>query len=327
MQTNYSVAQQGDVLAGTVRWSPVGSLWWTAMAMGTLVGGVATFSWQAFGVFIVLTGLVLLFGHSLGSHRKLIHDSFACPQWLEYMLVYAGTLVGLSGPLSLVRQHDLRDFAQRQSDCHPYLRHGSSFWADGWWQLHCRLDLIHPPQLAIDARIADNKFYCWLERTWMLQQVPPALMLYLAGGWAFVIWGGCARVMAAVTGHWLIGHFAHNHGGMHHVVDGAAVQGRNIKWTSLLTMGESWHNNHHAFPGSAKLGLHANELDPGWWVLVALGKLGLVWDCRLPADLPVRAELRRIDGPAVGQVSAQQHWWQHRGTMPWSKYCPFYYRG
>lgn len=326
MQTNYSVAQQGDVLAGTVRWSPVGSLWWTAMAMGTLVGGVATFSWQAFGVFIVLTGLVLLFGHSLGSHRKLIHDSFACPQWLEYMLVYAGTLVGLSGPLSLVRQHDLRDFAQRQSDCHPYLRHGSSFWADGWWQLHCRLDLIHSPQLAIDARIADNKFYCWLERTWMLQQVPPALMLYLAGGWAFVIWGGCARVMAAVTGHWLIGHFAHNHGGMHHVVDGAAVQGRNIKWTSLLTMGESWHNNHHAFPGSAKLGLHANEWDPGWWVLVALGKLGLVWDCRLPADLPVRAELRHIDGPAVGQVSAQQHWWQHRGTMPWSKYCPFYFR-
>lgn len=269
---------------------------------------------------------MLLFGHSLGSHRKLIHDSFACPQWLEYMLVYAGTLVGLSGPLSLVRQHDLRDFAQRQSDCHPYLRHGSSFWADGWWQLHCRLDLIHPPQLAIDARIADNKFYCWLERTWMLQQVPPAFLLYLAGGWAFVIWGGCARVAAAVTGHWLIGHFAHNHGGMHHVVDGAAVQGRNIKWTSLLTMGESWHNNHHAFPGSAKLGLRANEWDPGWWVLVALSKLGLVWDCRLPADLPVRAELRRIDGPAIGPVPAQQHWWQHRGTMPWSKYCPFYFK-
>lgn len=45
-------------------------------------------------MFVVLTGTVLLFGHSLGSHRKLIHDSFACPQWLEYTLVYAGVQVG-----------------------------------------------------------------------------------------------------------------------------------------------------------------------------------------------------------------------------------------
>jgi fatty-acid desaturase len=149
----------------------------------------------------------------------------------------------------------------------------------------------------------------------------------LAGGWAFVIWGVCARITAAVTGHWLIGHFAHNHGGMHHVVDGAAVQGRNVKWASLLTMGESWHNNHHAFPGSARLGLHANEWDPGWWMLQALKKLALVWRLRLPADLPVREELRRIAGPGLAQQPAQQQWWQHRGTMPWSKFCPFYFRG
>jgi stearoyl-CoA desaturase (delta-9 desaturase) len=54
------------------------------------------------------------------------------------------------------------------------------------------------------------------------------------------------------------------------VVDGAAVQGRNIPLTSLLTMGESWHNNHHAFPGSARLGLYAGEWDPGWWMLLVL---------------------------------------------------------
>lgn len=114
---------------------------------------------------------------------------------------------------------------------------------------------------------------------------------------------------------------------MHHVVDGAAVQGRNVKWASLVTMGESWHNNHHAFPGSAKLGLHAGEWDPGWWVLLGLRKLGLVWHCRLPADLPARAELRRIAGPALDQARPHKRWWQHRGTMPWSKYCPFYFRG
>jgi hypothetical protein len=86
---------------------------------------------------------------------------------------------------------------------------------------------------------------------------------------------------------------------MHHVVDGAAVQGRNIPLTSLLTMGESWHNNHHAFPGSARLGLYAGEWDPGWWMLLVLRKLGLVWNIRLPRDLAVRQELRALDGAAL----------------------------
>lgn len=69
------------------------------------------------------------------------------------------------------------------------------------------------------------------------------------------------------------------------------MQGRNIAWTSLLTMGESWHNNHHAFPGSARLGLAPGEWDPGWWVLVLFERCGLVWNLRLPASLPARAEL------------------------------------
>ena len=108
----------------------------------------------------------------------------------------------------------------------------------------------------------------------MAQHLPWALLFYAWGGWGFVFWGVCARVTTGVFGHWIIGFFAHNHGAMHHVVDGAAVQGRNVRLTSLLTMGECWHNNHHAFPGSARLGLHAGEWDPGWWVLLALARVG-----------------------------------------------------
>lgn len=285
-----------DVLHGHVAWSPLKSLWFTGMAVAAVIGGWATFSWTAFGVFIVSTAFVLLFGHSLGSHRKLIHDSFQAPRWLEYVLVYSGVQVGLAGPLGLLRQHELRDYAQRLPDCHPYLRHGSGFWRDAWWQLHCELRLEREPVIHVEPRIAEDRFYRFLERTWMLQQVPPALLLFALGGWGFVFWGACARVTAGVFGHWLIGYFAHNHGGMHHVVDGAAVQGRNIPLTSLLTMGESWHNNHHAFPGSARLGLAAGEWDPGWWALLVLRKLGLVWGIRLPQDLPVRCELRALDG-------------------------------
>lgn len=295
-----------SVTLGHVRWSASKSLWLTGMATAGIVGGIATFNWAALAVFVVMTGLVLLLGHSLGSHRKLIHDSYQCPKWLEYTLVWFGVQVGLAGPIGLLRQHDLRDYAQRLPRCHDYLRHGRSFWRDGWWQLHCDLVLARPPRLEIEPRIAHDRFYQFLERTWMLQQLPPALLLYAWGGWSFVFFGTCLRVTAGVVGHWLIGHFAHNRGGMHYEVDGAAVQGRNIPLTSLITMGECWHNNHHAYPGSAKLGLHAGEWDPGWWTLAALRQAGLVWDLRLPDDLPHRPELRAV---ASGRARSSDSCW------------------
>ncbi len=291
-----------DVLLGEVRYSPAKSLWLLANLAGALVGVIYFLSWPAVLVFVLATVAVLLLGHSLGSHRKLIHESYRTPRWLERTLIWFGVQVGLAGPLGLLRQHELRDFAQRLPDCHPYLRHGASFWRDGWWQLHCELRLAREPRIELEPRIAGDRYLRLLERTWMLQQLPPALLLYAAGGWAFVCWGVCARICAGVVGHWLIGHFAHNAGGMHHEVEGAAVQGRNIRWTSLLTMGESWHNNHHAFPGSAKLGLYPGEFDPGWWMLMLLKRLGLAWGFRLPAQMPARAELRAID--AMPQTSS-----------------------
>ncbi len=283
------------VTEGEVRWSPGKSIWFIGMTLVAVFGGVLLFSWSAFALFIVSTGVVLLLGHSLGSHRKLIHNSFQCPRWLERVLVYLGVQVGLAGPLGLLRQHELRDYAQRLPDCHPYLRHGRSPYLDAWWQLNCDLQLINAPEIQIEPRIANDVFYRFLERTWMWQQLPVAVLFYLWGGWSFVVFGVCARVSTGVFGHWLIGYFAHNHGEMHHEVRGAAVQGRNIRWTSLLTMGESWHNNHHAFPGSARLGLHRGQWDPGWWVLTALQRLGLVWALRLPAHLEPRPELVRLD--------------------------------
>ena len=64
-------------------------------------------------------------------------------------------------------------------------------------------------------------------------------------------------------------------------------------------MGEAWHNNHHAFPGSAKLGIYENQPDIGWWVLKILNKLRLVWDIKLPKDLPYRKELRAISNREI----------------------------
>lgn len=299
-----------EVCDGTVRFSPAKAGWFFGMAGGAVIGGALTASLPAITLFVISTAVVLLFGHSLGSHRKLVHDSFQCPRGLEYLLVYLGVQVGLAGPIGLLRQHELRDYAQRLPVCHDYLRHGRSFWLDAWWQLACELRLAREPRLVLEPRVADDRFYRFLERTWMAQQLPWAILFHLWGGWAFVFWGVCARVTAGVFGHWLIGYFAHNHGEMHRVVRGAAVQGRNIRWTSLLTMGECWHNNHHAFPGSARLGLHDREWDPGWWALLAMQRFGWVSNLRLPEHLPPREELV----PYIETRDRKPCRWCSRGT-------------
>ena len=122
------------------------------MLAGALIGGSLTFSFSAFFLFFVSTAVVLLLGHSLGSHRKLVHNSYQCPKWLEYALVYCGVQVGLAGPIGLLRQHELRDFAQRLPLCHDYLRHGSAPWRDAWWQLtHSR----HVPSTIMFGSAAD----------------------------------------------------------------------------------------------------------------------------------------------------------------------------
>jgi len=289
-----------SVCLGKVRYSPVKSLWFIGMSTAAVIGGLATFSLGAFLLFVISTAIVLLFGHSLGSHRKLVHNSFQCPKWLEYSLVYLGVQVGLAGPIGLLRQHELRDFAQRLPQWHSYLRHGSPPWRDAWWQLNCDLALQAPPSIRIEPRISQDKFYRFLERTWMAQHLPWAILFYASGGWGFVFWGVCARVTAGVFGHWLIGYFAHNHGDLVREVRGAAVQGRNIRLSSLLTMGECWHNNHHAYPGSAKLGLTASEWDPGWWAITTFQRVGLIWDIRLPADLSPRPELMLVTKNRIG---------------------------
>ena len=290
------ISQSNDntALLGSVQLAPAKSLWISGMYALAIVGGALTFSWDALLVFLVTSAITICLGHSLGMHRRLIHNSYECPLWLEYAFVYLGVLVGLAGPLGMIKTHDMRDWAQRQAQCHDYFAHRQPMWRDWFWQLHCDIKLTHPPTFKPEPEVANDRFYQFIETYWMWQQLPLAILLGAIGGVSWIIWGICVRVAVSVTGHWLVGYFAHNQGHQHWQVEGAAVQGHNVKHLGLITMGECWHNNHHAFPGSAKLGLHTGEVDPGWWVLKSLQKLGLVWNIKLPEDLAERPELRAL---------------------------------
>jgi len=281
---NSLVPGDADPVEGRVRWDPVHSLWNGAMLGATLIAGPLLFTLPAFAVFLVTTGAGLLLGHSLGFHRRLIHGSFQCPLWLERILVWFGTTVGMSGPFWMIRTHDLRDWAQRQPLCHDYLAHRRPMPIDAWWQIHCRLELARPPRFDL-GRIGRDPFYRFLERTWMLQQAPIALLLFALGGWSFVIWGVCARESAAVAGHWFIGHLAHGRGPQTWLVHGAGVQAHDVPWAAIPTMGEAWHNNHHAFPGSARIGLYPGQSDWGFLFVRMLERIGLAWDIQTPETL------------------------------------------
>lgn len=283
-----------DPVAGRVRWAPAKSLWIGSMTLIAMVLGPWFATPSAILLFLGTCGVTLCAGHSVGMHRRLIHGSFQCPLWLEYLCVYLGVLVGMGGPIGMTRVHDMRDWAQRQPDCHPYFGHRASLLRDGWHQLHCTLELERPPEFQLEPRLAESRFYHWVERTWMAQQAPWALLFFWLGGWPWLIWGICARVAVCVTGHWLVGHFAHRQGEQSWVVEGASVQGYDVRIAGLISMGESWHNNHHAFPGSAKLGLEPGQPDVGWLLLLGFERLGIAWNIVTPEHLPHRPALRRV---------------------------------
>lgn len=289
-----------DPVRGRVVWSPLKSMWHGSMIAITLVAAPVTIGVDSVVLFAVTTYATLLAGHSVGMHRGLIHRTYEAPKWVERTLVYIGVLVGAAGPFGVIRIHDLRDWAQRQAAAHDFFTHRRPLWLDLVWQLHCRFELDHSPRLTIEPERAEDPWYRWLERTWMLQQLPIASLLFLAGGWAWVVWGVCARVAVSNIGHWVVTYYAHRTGRGDWHVRGASVQGSNLGGLGLITMGECWHNNHHAFPESARMGLNAGQADPGWWLLCLLEHAGLVRNLGLPLDVSEKPELV----PAPSRVEA-----------------------
>lgn len=284
-----------DARAGRVVWDPVQSLWtigWTGLGV---IGAFFTVSLEAVLVFLITTAITIGLGHSIGMHRLLIHRSFESPRLLEYVLVWLGSMVGMAGPVGMIRTHDLRDWAQRQETCHSFFAHGVRFWRDAWRQLHCRIELDRPPRFVLEARVAEDPVYRFMERTWRWQQVALALIFFGIGGWSWVIWGVGLRVAISLFGHFAVGHLAHNDGHQGWSVEGAAVQGYNWPIFSWITFGESWHANHHAFPGSARLGLERGQCDPGWRLLQIMERLGLARNIVTPERLPQRAAVTRVD--------------------------------
>ena len=128
----------------------------------------------------------------------------------------------------------------------------------------------------------------------MLQQLPVALVLYALGGLPWVLWCICLRITLSLTGHWAVGHYAHRRGHQGWRIAGLPVQGYNLPRLGLITFGEAFHGNHHAFPHSAQLGLEPGQPDPGFWLIRTLAAAGLARNIHLPDSAPPRPGLTRV---------------------------------
>jgi sn-2 palmitoyl-lipid 9-desaturase len=239
------------------------------------------FSWSALGAMVLLHWLFGGIGICLGYHRLLTHRSFQVPKWLEYSIAVLGALAMQGGPVFWVGGHRQHHLHTEDWDKDPYSAKRGFWWSHMLWILYPSAESFDPnlyrrwaPDLAKDA------FYRWLDKYFLLLQVPVALALYAVGGWSFVIYGVFLRAVILWHTTWLINSASHITG--YRSFEETGDNSRNLWWTALLTYGEGWHNNHHAYPNVAPAGRTWWEIDTTWWVIQGLQKLGLAKKVVMP---------------------------------------------
>jgi stearoyl-CoA desaturase (delta-9 desaturase) len=121
--------------------------------------------------------------------------------------------------------------------------------------------------------------------------LPTVMGGLLTGTWrgalVGLLWGGFARMVLSTCASGAVNAICHTHG---HRVFATPDRSANSLWLALPTMGDSWHNNHHAFPNSARHGLTWWQLDPGYWLIRLLELVGLAWDVKRSSPRTAHAQ-------------------------------------
>jgi stearoyl-CoA desaturase (delta-9 desaturase) len=238
------------------------------------------FSWPALAVAIFLHWLFGSVGICLGYHRLLTHRSFQVPKALEYAIAIVGALALQGGPIFWVAGHRMHHLHTEDVDKDPYSARRGFWWSHMLWLFHKNPKFFSSESYRQFAPDLDRQpFYRWLDRYHLLLQIPLGVVLYFSGGWSFVFYGLVVRTVLLWHSTWLINSATHMFGYRTHDCEDNS---RNLWWAAILTYGEGWHNNHHAYPNVAKAGWKWWEVDTTWWVILFLDKLGLARRIVLP---------------------------------------------
>ncbi len=239
-----------------------------------------------------------IFAIGAGYHRYFSHRAYATNRVFQFVLALVAQSTAQKSVLwwaSKHRHHHLH--SDTEQDVHSPRHKGFIYSHAGWIfaRKHDKPDL---------AKVTDLMRYpelMWLHKFELLPAVVLALLCFLAAGWSGLVVGFFWSTVLVYHATFCINSLAHVSGSTRYVT---GDDSRNNWLLAVFTMGEGWHNNHHAFQSSVRQGFRWWEIDPTYYLLRALSWTGLVWDLRTPPEQVLRNEQRL--GVAVINRAAEQ---------------------
>jgi stearoyl-CoA desaturase (delta-9 desaturase) len=249
--------------------------------------------------------LISAVGITVGFHRLLTHRAFQTYSWMERTLAVMGSLSVQGSVLDWVADHRKHHaHADEEGDPHsPHVGHGSGL--RGLWHAHTGWLLETQGQAdwkRYAAELYEDPAMRRIGRRFPLLAVLtlliPAAAGFLLDGFTVggalrgLVWGGLVRVFLVHHVTWSVNSICHFFGRRRFAVDDRST---NVAWLSLLSLGESWHHNHHAFPRSAFHGLRWWELDLSGLLISLLERCGLAWNV---VRITPERQLQKLAQPA-----------------------------
>jgi stearoyl-CoA desaturase (Delta-9 desaturase) len=253
--------------------------------------------------------VITAIGVTVGFHRLLTHRAFQTYPWLERTFAVLGSLAVQGSVLDWVADHRKHHaHADKEGDPHsPHVGHGTGL--RGLWHAHTGWLLEtqgqadwkrYAAELYEDRRMRRiGRRFPWFVGLSLLIPTAAGYVLdgfTLRGALLGYIWGGLVRIFLVHHVTWSVNSICHFFGRRRFEIEDHST---NVAWLSVLSLGESWHHNHHAFPRSAFHGLKRWELDPSGFLIAVLERLGLAWNV-----IRITPE-RQLEKTAAVQVQAQ----------------------
>ena len=253
--------------------------WSTIIAVAVFhilaVAALFTFSWANLAAAAILWWVAGSWGIGMGYHRLLTHRGFKAPRWLEFFLTACGSLAMQSGPLAWVTTHRIHH-AFTETDKDPHSPRGGTYWSHiGWIFRGTAQNQSWATVQRYSPDLVRHRFHVLLDKYYYVPTIAVAAILFAVGGPGMVLWGVFLRVVFGWHSTWLVNSATHLWGSRRFET---RDDSRNNALIAAITFGEGWHNNHHAYPRSAKHGLGRFEFDFNWMQISLLEKLGVVKD-------------------------------------------------
>ncbi|MBV9215034.1 MAG: fatty acid desaturase [Acidobacteria bacterium] len=230
-------------------------------------------SWQNVLAAAIMWWIAGSWGIGIGYHRLLTHRGFKTSRWFERFLATCGTLAVQSGPIAWVTTHRVHH-AFTETDKDPHSPRNGTYWAHIGWIFKGTAQ-IQPMNVTekYSPDLLRDPYLRFIDKYYYLTSVAAGIGLWAIGGWPMVLWGIFFKTVIGWHATWLVNSATHLWGTRRfETLDDS----RNNALIAAITFGEGWHNNHHAYPRSARHGLTRKEFDINWIQIKALEKLGLI---------------------------------------------------